>query len=375
MQTPSGTTQLHSFPLHQPHTEGHHSFDTIVVGGGQAGLAMGYELTRLQYRFVILDANAHIGDAWRQRWDSLRLFTSAAFDALPGMPFPASPKSYPTKDEMADYLESYAAHFALPVQFNTRVDSLTREGSHYILTAGDQRFEAEQVIVAMNISQSPKIPPFAHLLDPNVPQLHSYAYRHPGQLREGDTLVVGAGNSGAEIALDLVRSWPAKRIWLAGRDTGYIPLIFEKPFAWWIFSQIFTIRTPFGRALKAQKAAHGTPLGRLKPTDLVAAGVERVPRVAGVKEGKPLLENERVLDVANVIWCTGFAPNFHWIHLPVFGADGFPVHDRGVVKNEPGLYFLGLPFLYGFTSGFVGGVGRDARYLAKQMAARSSPLR
>jgi putative flavoprotein involved in K+ transport len=347
------------------------SFETIVVGGGQAGLAMGYELARMGQHFVILDAQDRIGASWRKRWDSLRLFTSAAHNALPGLPFPAPPKSYPTKDAMADYLESYAAHFALPVRCNTKVDTLIRPGDRFVLTAREQRFEAERVIVAMTSSQSPKIPPFASQLDPAITQMHSSAYRNPDQLPEGETLVVGAGNSGAEIALELAQRWPGKRIWLAGRDPGYLPLKFSDPVSWWVFSQVLSVRTPFGRALRARKRAHGTPLGRLKPADLVAAGMHRVPRVTGVKEGKPVLENGCLLDCATVIWCTGFTPNFiDWIHLPVFDADGLPLHERGVVKNEPGLFFLGLPFLSAFTSGFVGGVGRDAHFLAKHLMLR-----
>lgn len=343
-----------------------HSFETIVVSGGQAGLAMGYELARLGQHFLILDAQDHIGASWRKQWDSLRLFTSAAHDALPGLPFPAPPKSYPTKDAMADYLESYAAHFALPVRGNTRVEHLARQGDRFVLTAGEHHFEAGRVIVAMNISQSPKIPPFASQLAPTITHLHSSAYRNPDQLPQAETLVVGAGNSGAEIALELAQRWSGKRIWLAGRDPGYLPLL-NDPVSWWVFSHVLSVRTPFGRALQARKRAHGTPLGRLKPADLVAAGIERVPRVIGVKDGKPVLEGGRVLDCATVIWCTGFAPNFDWIHVPVFGAGGYPIHERGVVPNEPGLFFLGLPFLSAFTSGFVGGVGNDAHFLAKQL--------
>ncbi|QBD83691.1 portal protein [Ktedonosporobacter rubrisoli] len=349
-----------------------HSFKTIVVGGGQAGLAMGHELAQLGQSFVILDAQASIGASWRNRWNSLRLFTSAAFDALPGLPFPAPSKSYPTKDEMADYLESYAAHFALPVHCNMRVDALSIQEDRYVLQVGEHRFTAENVIVAMSISQFPKIPPFASQLDPSIVQLHSSSYRNPGKLPERDTLVVGAGNSGAEIALELAQSWPTKRIWLAGRDLGPSPLKFDNPFSWWLFSHVFSVSTPLGRALQARKRAHGTPLGRLKPADLSAAGIERVPRVTGTYEGKPVLENGQRLDCALVIWCTGFGPGFDWIHLPVFGTDGYPIHERGIVKDMPGLFFLGLPFLSAFTSGFVGGVGRDAHFLAKHLATRAA---
>src|SRR5262245_53690367 len=163
---------------------------TIVIGGGQAGLSVGYYLKRQGRPFVILEANQRIGDTWRRRWDSLRLFTPARFDGLVGMPFPAPAYSFPTKDEMGDYLERYAARFDLPVRTGVKVDRLTREGRFYVITAGERRFEAEHVVVAMANYQVPRVPPFAGELDPGIVQLHSFDYRNPGQLREGPVLIV-----------------------------------------------------------------------------------------------------------------------------------------------------------------------------------------
>ena len=344
-----------------------HRFDTVVIGGGQAGLAVGYHLAHQDRDFVILDAASRVGDAWRSRWDSLRLFTPARYSGLPGMPFPAPDGYFPTKDEMADYLQAYAARFALPVRLGVRVDALTREDGRYRLSAGAECLAADRVVVATGPFQQPHIPAFASELDPQIVQFHSTAYRNPDQLQDGGVLVVGAGNSGAEIALELAAT---RRTYLSERDTGRIPLGLGRGF-WWFLSHVLTVDTPPGR--KARKAAlgRGTPLIRLRPKDVVAAGVERVPRTTGVRDGQPVLADGRVLGVANVLWCTGFAPDFRWIGLPVVGEDGYPVHYRGVVEGEPGLYFVGLQFLYALTSSLIGGVGRDAAYVCEHIAARS----
>jgi putative flavoprotein involved in K+ transport len=349
-------------------------FETVIVGGGQAGLAMGYNLKRRGREFVILDAYARIGDSWRTRcWNSLRLFTPARFDGLPGWPFPAPASSFPTKDELADYLEAYAARFELPVRTGVSVDGLSRQDGAYVLTAGDLRFEAENVVVASGSYRRPVVPAFADVLDPRILQLHSSDYREPSQLREGDVLVVGAGNSGADIALELSAG---RRTILSGPDKGHVPVRIESrlakivtPVLWFIASRVLTVRTPIGRKIRPGALARGAPLIRVKPQDLAAAGVERVARTADVRDGLPVLEDGRSLDVANVIWCTGFRPDFSWIDLPVFDGEGEPKYERGVVASEPGLYFVGLHFLYAFTSENVGGVGRDAGYLAKRIAS------
>ena len=195
--------------------------ETIIIGGGQAGLAAGYHLRRQGRPFLILDAGERTGDAWRDRWDSLRLFTPALFDSLPGMRFPAPAWSFPTKDEMGDYLERYAEHFDLPVRSGISVQGLTRAGDRFLVSAGDLRLEASHVIVATGAHRIPKIPLFAAELDPRIVQLHSVEYRNPDQLLEGDTLLVGAGNSGAEIAYELADT---RHCLVAGPSTGQIPV-------------------------------------------------------------------------------------------------------------------------------------------------------
>ena len=351
--------------------------ETIVIGGGQAGLSVGYQLARRGLPFVILEAGERIGDAWRTRWDSLRLFTPARYDALAGMPFPAPRHSYPSKDEMAAYLEAYAARFKLPVRTGVRVDRVSRNGTGFVVTTGERRYEADNVVVAIGSWQRPRVPPPAAELDPGIVQLHSAAYRNPGQLQDGDVLLVGAGNSGAEIALDVAEG---RRVFLSGRDVGHVPIRIESFSARFVlplilrglFHRVLTMRTPMGRMKRDEVFSHGLPLVRTKPDDLAAAGVERVPRVAGVHDGLPRLEDGRVLDVANVIWCTGFDPDLDWIDLPGVAHDD-PVTERGVVADQPGLYFVGLLFLYSVSSAMIHGLARDASHVAEHIAARVAP--
>jgi putative flavoprotein involved in K+ transport len=351
--------------------------DTVVIGGGQAGLSVGYHLKRLGQQFVILDANERVGDSWRNRWDSLRLFTPAKYSGLNGMPVPRPGNSMITKDEMADYLESYAREFDLPVRNGARVESLSRSGDRFEIRAGSRCIVANQVVVAMGNYQVPRVPRLASRLDPRIVQLHSMEYRNPGQLREGGVLIVGAGNSGAEIARDIAAH---HKTWVAGRDVGQIPFRVESPLGLnvlapfvlrGLFHRVLTVRTPMGRRMRPKVLTQGGPLIRVKRKELARLGVERVGRVIDVQDGKPVVEGGAVLEASNVIWCTGFEPGFSWIHLPVLGPLE-PNHKRGVVESEPGLYFVGLEFLYSMSSEMIHGVGRDARYIAGRVAERNA---
>ena len=358
------------------------SFDVVVIGGGQAGLSVGYHLARTNVRFVILDASDRIGDSWRKRWDSLRLFTPAKLDSLDGMPFPAPRNSFPTKDEMGNYLESYAARFRLPVRSGVRVEGLYRRGARYVIKTGAVELEADQVVVAMANYQRPKVPAFANALSAEIVQMHSNDYRNLAQLKPGGVLIVGAGNSGAELAMESVRA--GHRTWVSGRDTGHVPFRPEgfvgrnllAPFLLrFVFHRLLTVNTPLGRKARPKVLAKGTPLIRIKPKDLSAAGVQRVPRVVGTHNGRPLLEDGQVLDVANVIWCGGFYAGFEWINLPVFGDDGQVLHQGGIVECEPGLYFVGLTFLHAMSSSMIHGVSRDAARIVKVISARLGTAR
>jgi putative flavoprotein involved in K+ transport len=370
------TTQLESHAAEPAPVAQTESFETVVIGGGQAGLSVGYHLAQLGRPFVILDANLRIGGSWRNLWDSLRLFTPSGHDGLPGMRFPKPGWSFPTRDEMADYLEAYAAHFELPVRSGVRVDALGRGANgRFVVAAGDRRFEADNVVVATGAFQTPSVPDLARELDPRIVQMHSSEYRNTGQLREGDVLVVGAGNSGADIALDVVRE---HRTWLSGKHPGHLPINtvglsgrLAFPFIWRAWTHVLTLDTPIGRRMRPKVLAGPEPLIRVKPKHLTSAGVERVERTTGVRGGLPELADGRVMDVANVIWATGYRPRFDWIDLPVIGEDGEPVSERGVCEAEPGLYIVGRQFQFAFNSHTVGGVGRDAAYLVKQIAGRA----
>jgi putative flavoprotein involved in K+ transport len=357
---------------------------TAVIGGSQAGLAVGYYLKRHGLPFVILDENDRIGDAWRKRWDSLRLFTPGRYDGLPGMPFPGSPASYPTKDEAADYLEAYAREFELPFRTGVRVDRLSKAGDRFELSCGERTLRAENVVVATGAYNTPRVPAFARELDRSILQLHSKEYRNPSQIQKGAVLVVGAGNSGAEIAIELA---PHHKTWLSGRDTGQEPARagsrldrLVTPLMWLVATRL-TVETAPGRKLRDHftDPPRGIPLGRVRRKDFAPAGIERVPRMTAVKNGDPVLENGRVLEVSTVIWCTGYAPRYDWIDLPLPARNGLPIHERGIVASCPGLYFVGLLFLYSLSSALLGGVGRDARHVVEHIvsmrARRESPTR
>ena len=351
------------------------SFETIIIGAGQAGLATAYHLAGRDRSFVVLESHERVGDNWRERFDSLRLYSPARYDGLPGWPMPLDPWTYPTKDQMADYLEAYAERFELPVITGAPVDSLRKDGDRYVVRAGAHRFEADNVVVASGTFQEPIVPEFAGELDPSIRQLHSADYRNPSQLQDGPVLVVGCSHSGADIALEVASGHPTI---LSGRCGAEVPFDIEGPVArrvlpvlWFAANHVLTMRTPLGRKMRPEIRAHGGPLLRVKRAHLAAAGVERTDaRVAGVQDGRPVLDDGRVVEVANVVWCTGFGKDVSWIELPVTGEDGWPEQTRGVAEASPGLYFVGLPFLYAFASMLVGGVGRDAERVATHIAER-----
>lgn len=350
---------------------------TVIVGAGQAGLAAGYYLKQGGEPFVILDADERVGDPWRKRWPSLRLYSPAKYDGLPGMPFPAGRNTFPSTNAMADYLESYAGRFGLPVRSGVQVDRLRRDGERYVVTAGEHLFEAENVVVATGVMQVPVVPDFAGELDPRITQLHSSDYRSPAQLQEGAALVVGASHSGGDIAFEVAGD---HRTILAGPDTGQAPASVESrrmrlvwPLLKLLATRVLTVDTPIGRKARPNIRSHGAPLLRVRSADLAAAGVERVvARMTGVQDGLPVLEDGRVLDVENVVWCTGFRPDYSWIDLPLEYEDGYPRQYRGAVASLPGLYFLGMLFLHSFSSMLILGAGRDAKRVAEHIVSRNA---
>jgi putative flavoprotein involved in K+ transport len=353
----------------------HEPTGTLVIGGGQAGLAVGHELAERDLPFLIVDANARTGDSWRARWDSLTLFTPNWANSLPGVPFPGEDWEFPTKDEVADYLESYARYFELPIRHRTRIERLTRDGDRFVATAGDTTFVAEDVVVAMAAYQQRRVPSFADELDAGIVQLHVAEYRNPEQLRDGPVLIVGAGNSGAEIAMELVET---HEVLLSGPSTGVQPFrpdrlsgrLLMPFFGKVVLTRILSKSTPIGRRVLPKLLHKGAPLLRVKPRDLRRAGVVRVGRTVSVAGGQPVLEDGSRPDVANVVWCTGFHHGLSWLDLPVFDEHGDVEHDRGVVGSEPGLYFAALKFQHSILSDTLLGVGRDAAHVVEALHER-----
>jgi putative flavoprotein involved in K+ transport len=362
--------------MHQPR------YDAIIIGAGQSGLAAARELARRELRFVVLEAGRRVGDNWRARYDSLLLYSPARYDALPGLSFPMPGHAFPTGRQMGDYLEAYAAHHELPVRTGVAVDGLARrEDGGFDVTAGTDRYVADQVVVATGPFQHPRVPDFAAELDPGIRQIHSAEYRDPSQLQEGPVLVVGLSHSGADLAMEAATS--GHRTILSGEAHGQLPFSVDSrrarvawPLMRFVAMNLLTLRTPIGRKMAPKVRKGGGPLLRHRRADLDRAGVERHDaRTVGVEDGKPRLADGTVLDVANVIWCTGFRADYGWIRLPVVGEDGWPVQDRGAAEAADGLYFLGLPFLFGFTSMLVLGAARDAAHVAELIARRAAVRR
>ncbi len=344
--------------------------DVLVVGSGVAGLITGYRLRQRQVDFLILDAHERVGDVWRERYDSLRLFSYRHSASLPGLPAPIRMRDCPSRNQMADYLEEYARYFDLPVRTGTRVERISRDDSGFrVETVGPEgpvTVSASTVIVAAGAHRRPVRPPFADRLDRGIRQLHSLDYRSPDGFDPGPVLVIGAGNSGTDIALDAARA--GHPTILAGRHPGQTPFPIDS-LPGFLGGHVFlfalrhsTVRTRRGRAMRERMRGHGLMLIRNKLADLDAAGVRRVGRVVAVQDGLPVLDGGEVLSPATVVWCTGSRPDLAWLDLDgALDENGEPVHTEGVADAVPGLGFVGLDFQFSAASGTIQGMDRDAR--------------
>jgi putative flavoprotein involved in K+ transport len=340
--------------------------EVVVVGGGQAGLAVGYFLALQGRNFTILEAAAEPAAAWRERWDSLKLFTPARYDALPGLAFPGDPDRYPGRDEVVAYLTMYARHFDLPVEHSSRVRSISKSDGSYLIELGDRSYEADQVVVATGPFQTPRVPAIADRLSPEVLQFHSSAYRTPESIPEGPVLVVGGGNTGFQIAEELSGSHEV-HLSIGSRQMPLPQRILGRDLFWYLDRTGLIYKTTasrIGRRLEGRDTLIGSSPRSLRRRH----GVRLRGRAVDAGASTVTFSDGTSVDVGSVIWATGFGVDHSWVEVPVFDESGRLVHRRGVTQS-PGLYFLGLTWQHTRGSALLGWVRDDAEYIADKISA------
>ncbi len=339
-------------------------YDVIVIGGGQAGLAIGYYLKRQGLSFAILESAEAVGAAWRGRWDSLVLFTPRRYSALTGLSLGGDPDGYPTRDEVVAYLEEYARTFELPVHFDSPVRSLEQNERGYAVRAGDREIDANQVVVATGPFQVPRIPEQASGLAPDVFQAHSTAYIRPGGVPSGRLLVVGGGNTGYQIADELATTRDVV-LAIGSRQTPLPQKLLGRDLFWWLTKTRLinkSVDTRIGQRARARDTLIGSSARRLRQHGIVLK-----PRVVAARGRTVEFADGTELEVDAVIWATGYRSDYSWIHPAVIGDDGKVRHRRGVT-DAPGLYFLGLSWQHTRGSALIGWVKHDAEFIGERIA-------
>ena len=350
----------------QPRPQEAADYEVVVIGAGQAGLTIGYYLAGQGHRFAILERGDSVASAWRERWDSLTLFTPRRYSALPGLPFSGDPNGYPTRGDVIEYLERYAETYELPSEFNSNVRRLSSEDGRFVLDVDGRTITADQVVVATGPFQTPYVPKVAEDLDPEVWQAHSTGYRRPGDVSEGTVLVVGGGNTGFQIAKEL--SATHKVILSVGSRQKPLPQrLAGRDLFWWLTKTRLihkTVDSRLGQRLKDRDTLIGS-----SPREIERRyGVELKPRATAASGRVVRFEDESEVEVDAVIWATGYRPDYSWIDLPIFDSDGRLRHRRGVT-DEPGLHFLGLTWQHTRGSALIGWVKEDAEFIAERIAA------
>lgn len=341
--------------------------DFIVVGAAQAGLSMAYYLKKLNKDFLLVDKEASIGASWRNRWDSLTLFTPSEFNNLPGLAFPGPKGHYPSKDEVAEYFQDYVAEYDFPVQFNTLIDKITPQNDHFLLKSPQGDFKAKNVIIATGPFHIPYIPAFSEKIDPEIFQVHSNYYKNPDQLQPGKTMVVGAGDSGFQI-LDEISQRETEVYFSGTSKVRLLPQeILGKTLFWWLKKSGilgFSKDSWIGKKLStSRQPIIGTDVKAI----LRRENVRLIGKVKNAERATIYTEDREIKDLRNIVWATGYRPNFKWIEGLELTENGYPVHQRGV-SNINGLYFIGLPWLYTRGSATLGGIKKDAEYLANHIS-------
>ncbi|MFD1707646.1 flavin-containing monooxygenase [Siminovitchia sediminis] len=344
-------------------------YETIIIGAGQAGLAVGYYLQKTGQNFLLIDKAKEIGKQWKNRYDSLVLFTPRKYSSLPGLKLEGEEHGFPSKDEIAVYLQAYGETFNLPIQLNEEVIQIVKDGEVFIIRTNRNEYRSKNVVIATGPFQTPNTPPWSQELAASVNQLHSSRYKNPGQLAEGNVLVVGGGNSGAQIAVELSKE---RETYLAiSKSLHYLPLrIGQRSIFWW-FDQLGILQASSHSFLGKLIQKKGDPIFGFELKQAIRQKkVAVIRKVIGARKKQVICEDRSVLEVNNIIWATGFRTEYPWLQVQgVLNIEGKVLHHRGQT-NIDGLFFIGLPWQYRRGSALLQGVGEDAKYIASQIIER-----